>query len=128
MVIPQLFTQWTFQPFRRKDFSYFKPRFRGNNINPLYLLHRDGIYQKMWLVTSQGLDYPQLFAELKFFHLRTISRILIIKIVLMYTIWIWGTELVVGNVEMITIKINIQITNTFRYLSCELIVGQPQII
>ena len=43
MVIPQLFTQWTFQPFRSKDFSYFKPRFRGNNINPLHLLHRDGV-------------------------------------------------------------------------------------
>ena len=42
MVIPQLFTQRTFQPFRSKDFSYFKPRFRGNNINPCYLLHRYG--------------------------------------------------------------------------------------
>ena len=34
MVIPQLFTQWTFQPFRSKDFSYFKPRFRGNKTIP----------------------------------------------------------------------------------------------
>ena len=34
MVIPQLFTQWTFQPFRSKDFSYFKPPYRGNKIIP----------------------------------------------------------------------------------------------
>ena len=43
MVIPQLFTQWTFQSFSSKDFSYFKPRLRGNNINPLHLLHGDGV-------------------------------------------------------------------------------------
>ncbi|SVE50973.1 uncharacterized protein METZ01_LOCUS503827, partial [marine metagenome] len=61
------------------------------------------------------------------FYLITISSVLFSHIIF-NTRWIWGTELIIVNVEINrTTPINIQITDTLRYYSYELIIIQDQI-